>query len=558
MEKAQKNIMIVLGEKLRLLNDRNFNELVNAIEDKDKGSLTSKSEWKKDLIEFMVGKFFSLKAIKEVEESEAMINLKRDIENLYNVDDLADSSFYVMLHRLNDNFDKIVSAHYAKYIIESFKIVQEQLDSITLKNILSNKSLMEPSRVRNTISTLLMEMHNEIKTKTKLEVKGKYYITNTCKAKLEEVDTLYVQLRNDILSDKYYVDTKAILEDVKTLMTKDIDLLNKFKSKAEGYCISKEEYDAKHGKKTAEQKKDAEKKELVLQREQRVAKVTKGFENIKAATKKRWKALAAAGILIVGFGTGLFIGHSLVNNDKNDTPKDPSGYGTIVPGDDESPETVQDGEEVTEEAKTVAKTVYANWKALYPDMAYTEDDILELVKFLNGIKSSIDADIADRMLLDILNVVTAPAVNNAINGTEPTKAVNVDVSSLLINDQKGLEAIKNMETNLNGAINNPTNFEEYANDALVDEVGITTATTVDGLNVNPQSEECSTPSEILLWSRLAVNANAIYGTLGEDYSFTEGGLTYEIKDLTDYAFYENLATLAKKDLGTDAKTLHLN
>jgi len=205
--------------------------------------------------------------------------------------------------------------------------------------------------------------------------------------------------------------------------------------------------------------------------------------------------------------------------------------------------------ELLKQVNVLADSVYSNWKNV-PGNEYTRENIVELIKCLNGLDSQIDLSTADDMLVEILNKVTVPAVNNMMLNTNAFPVSAVEMSDLLLTD---VQAIDDMESYLNGALANPLNrqvYTQYLNCALVDEHIILNGKTYKGFNL-----DTAKPEVRLLWSRMVIGTNAMLGTLGEEYAVIVNGEVYTSKEVDDYRIYDSIANDALKEMGFSSKSL---
>ena len=162
--------------------------------------------------------------------------------------------------------------------------------------------------------------------------------------------------------------------------------------------------------------------------------------------------------------------------------------------------------------RSTAERVYSNWSNLGAN--YSVDDIIEVIKVLNGYDSSISLSTADDIIIDVIDKAINPAMNNVLSGTS-TPTYEVDIASLLIKNQSGIETVKRMQNNLNSMIKNPYNMDTVAVDTLTCEGVLLGGNDVSGLSLNQSNREV-----IILWSRLAIGANALIG-LGDYVAYVD-------------------------------------
>ena len=123
-------------------------------------------------------------------------------------------------------------------------------------------------------------------------------------------------------------------------------------------------------------------------------------------------------------------------------------------------------------------------------------------------------------------------MNNILSGSN-IETYTVDVASLLIKNQSGIEAVRKMQNNLNNLIQN-NNMESVAVNTLTTEGVLLQESQVDDLNLDTSNSE-----SLILWSRLALGANGLIG-LG-DYVAYVNDETYTVDD--SYVF-ENIISNA--------------
>ena len=322
----------------------------------------------------------------------------------------------------------------------------------------------------------------------------------------------------------------------------------------------------KNKKKTSTKKKETSKDKLVaiLKKPFNKKKTKKEKKKMTERTKKIIAGLTAAGILVGAF----FIGRSSKKNNASSNNNQGSISDNIIPEDnnqnvippvEDNPVIVPPVEdipvvdntekELLQRVNVLADSVYNSWKNV-PGNEYTKENVVELVKCLNGLDSNIDLATADDMIVEMLNKVTVPAVNNMMLNTNAFPVSTVELSDLLLTD---VQAIDDMESYFNGALMNPLNrqtYTNYLNNALVDEHIILDGKTYKGFNL-----DTAKPEVRLLWSRLAIGTNAMLGTLGEEHVVVVNGVVYTAKEVDDYRIYNSIASEALKELGLNSKTL---
>ncbi len=198
-------------------------------------------------------------------------------------------------------------------------------------------------------------------------------------------------------------------------------------------------------------------------------------------------------------------------------------------------------------------SLYANWQN--QGLTYSKEYITEMVKCLNKMDSSLTISDVDYTIQELLNTAITPGINNAIAGYDAYKTCDVNLSSLIISDKEGLSTVASMEYNLNGALTDSSNLMIYGERAFTQEAQLLElGYTLDGFN--PTSNGVN-PALRLIWARLAIAMNGFAGTLGDDLKVEVDGRTYSQAELNNSTVFEELASLAKKDLGETSKNLNL-
>lgn len=290
--------------------------------------------------------------------------------------------------------------------------------------------------------------------------------------------------------------------------------------------------------------------------------------------KQNWKKVVAGTLIVVGLGTGIFFltkdnkhKDDFTNIENNDNeyssdssnatmPKDTNSSVT-VPEDITSRDDREDSSNILEEntideekIDSCAQKIYSNWKELNTE--YSKEDIIEIIKCLNGYPSEITIDMVDGALLDVLNNAIAPGINNLIIGEDVYKTKKLDFSTLLIDDpSKG--AVVAMEKYLNGSLTDSKNVKIYIIKAFEDEAIIA----IENETVSSFDLTTASSGARLLWSRLAIGVNGFAGTLEDDLKVTVGNNIYTQEDLNNSDIFETIARNAKKDLGDNPKEIKL-
>lgn len=187
---------------------------------------------------------------------------------------------------------------------------------------------------------------------------------------------------------------------------------------------------------------------------------------------------------------------------------------------------------------------------------YDEETLKQVVNVLRQTDSTLSADQADDIILAILNDHTVPAINNTIDNGNRT-VTKINLSAFIADGTTGKEAIKAMESYLNGLLTDPENSTGYATKAYEMEARILGEDeTVQGLGL---TETCTVdPSVKYIWSRLAIGTNIIADALGENIIIEINGQTYTSEEINNSNYLENIAQNSIKDLGSDSKNMNLN
>ena len=525
----EKHILYELSEILLLDSDKKYQKCVETLLDEN-SSEKDKEKSKSIIIRIILKAFNSNEKIKEnlSSEDEQMIN--GVIQDAILTQDISDNDFYRLVYIIAVKSKLALETRHLNFILDSLKNAAKELSSSTVKNILSDVDHDSEYSVKKTkIISAIQELHLEIKTKIVQKV-GKENVTSELKSALDSVNSKMQKCV--LLMECGEKDYKSILDEIKDFLTEDFNLLEnctKFKN------------NSKNGKKST--KTNCTKLE-------RIPKSGKSDRPIHSKKKIILIGLA----ITIGLGSAFLLGRYSKNNtnsDKNISYQDDidqNQNNDLM--NDEDKDSVVSAEKIDE----LSTQIYENWKTL--GCEYSREDIVELIKLLNGMESSISIEAADDMLIDVLNRATVPTVNSIITGAKE-ESNKVQITDLLLEDKNGITAVSDMESYLNGAIENPFDINEYANGAIEDEVRLlVNDETVEGLDLDSATN--ADPALRLVWSRLAINANAIFGTLGEDYSYSDGNDTYYLKEINDCNILEEVAKDAMKDMGYTAKTLNYN
>lgn len=222
-----------------------------------------------------------------------------------------------------------------------------------------------------------------------------------------------------------------------------------------------------------------------------------------------------------------------------------SNAGSETPSTPEEPPIVAKDEN-EKKIERAAETIYNDWAKF--GSPYDKETIESLVRCLNKLDGGMDIEKADDIILDMVNRAATPGANNALAGDTLYKTGRLNLKDLLIRDQIGSDWVANMQSHLNGANTDLDNLMIYGERAFTDE-----AILLD--KSNGYSIYDFDSSVMLLWSRLAIGANGVVGTLGDDLKVDINGTTYTQDDLNDARLYENVIKEAKQEFGLGNRQL---
>lgn len=285
----------------------------------------------------------------------------------------------------------------------------------------------------------------------------------------------------------------------------------------------------------------------------RAPKGGKSDRSLKDLANAGFKIIVAGGIIVGIIFAGTNIYSFFAKRGDKDIDLEPAKPGQSIESIADSssePGSIFESseEELINLISATASNVYDNWVKVGCD--YTKDDIVELIRCLNGLESNISIGVADNMIIEMINAATISPVNNIIAGETVQPGYPLVMSELLISDQKGIKALNNMESYINSSISDYENIEKHAEKALKEEIELAIQKeTVGGLTL----ETCD-PAVRLLWARLAIGLNSITGTLGEEFNITVGYDTYSQSDINNSDIFEQIAKDAKAEFGEMAKT----
>lgn len=212
---------------------------------------------------------------------------------------------------------------------------------------------------------------------------------------------------------------------------------------------------------------------------------------------------------------------------------------TVAPT--ESPKPNIDNETI-EIINSRASSIEANW-SLFGE--YDKETIVEVIKSINGLDSSMSINEADNIMLDVMNRATINGVKNAVAGEKLFDVYELNFTDLLLSDN-GYTGVKAMELNLNGALVDQGNLGIYGTRALTTEAIIRNGGITGGLGIDSGSAGAR-----LIWSRLVIGTNVIISSLGDDFSITVGEDVYTMSNLIDASFYESVVESAKQELSNN-------
>lgn len=534
----EKHILYELSEILLLDDDKKYQKYVETFLDEN-SSEKDKEKSKGIIIRIILKAFNSNEKIKENLSSEDEQLINGFIQDAILTPDISDNDFYRLVYIIAEKSRLALATRHLNFILDSLKNAAKELSSSTVKNILSDVDHDSEFNVKKArIISAIQELHLEIKTKIIQKV-GKKNANSELKSAIDSVNN---KMQNCILlMESGKKDYKFILNEINDFLTEDFNLLQNCTTYSESKDSEKKESSCKSTKLANRQPNFA----LI-----RTPKSGKSDRPIHSKKKIILIGLA----ITIGLGSAFLLGRYSKNNtnsDKNISYQDDidQNQNNDLMNDEEK-DSVVSAEKIDE----LSTQIYENWKTL--GCEYSKEDIVELIKLLNGMESSISIETADDMLIDVLNRATVPTVNSIITGTKE-ESNKVQIADLLLENKTGITAVSDMESYLNGAIENPFDINEYANGAIEDEVRLlVNDETVEGLDLTSATN--TDPALRLVWSRLAINANAIFGTLGEDYSYSDGNDTYYLKEINDCNILEEVAKDAMKDMGYTAKTLNYN
>ncbi len=359
---------------------------------------------------------------------------------------------------------------------------------------------------------------------------------------------------------------KATVEEAKATKDREKDEVKRAKKavKEARKETRKAKWDAFKAK-LAEKKAKKEIKKINKKRQKRKVLIREPKRGIVTGFKEHWKQITAGVLAISVFGGGAWaIKHGIINIDlggKDNEPTtsqsgslDPTGTQTPNPQNPTAtpaptPEQIQNA---AEEAQGNFTAVENNLKNLDIEESYSEEDAVELVKFLNGQESTLTADQANDMLENIVTSVVTPAINNALAGEQVYETQGISLAQLLANDP-AYGAVQAMEDYINGSIEHPEQLSDYARRSLEDQVRIINiGETVNGFNIVSTS-----PAARLVWANLAAGMNGLAGTLGEDFIIEINGVTYAHNEINNGTILQMVINSAKKDLGLSANAINL-
>lgn len=358
------------------------------------------------------------------------------------------------------------------------------------------------------------------------EIKNYYKILGiTPKSTLEEIKQAYHKKINeaDNLSD--IIEAYSVLSDESKKKKYDDKLLKEPKAN------TTKTHTFKFGNRT-----------YTLSKEKKKGKLKKKFNWGKAIKR----TLAGLGVVVLG-GIGAFAyDHFLSqkNNDaKPDKPSD-SNVSTVESDFVTSSEAFNSIVDTTNTEAIEAKATKLAEQANAAGLEYDRNTLADMIKCINGLDSNMSMNDADDILVELVNAMSVPATNNALFSTSDSVPV-IDLTGIVLDDP-AKAGVDKMAKNMMGVCIDSQNVKTYAKSALEDMATVVAEDgTVDGFNLNT-----ATPQAKLVWARTAIGANAVIGSLNDDYQIsTLDGNTYTKLDLTEFAPYDEIANAAKVELG---------
>ena len=268
----------------------------------------------------------------------------------------------------------------------------------------------------------------------------------------------------------------------------------------------------------------------VLVREQKSGKT-------EAPIKKpiAWKEMVIGGLVVLVAVAAIYGGSKVTTSikNKNDSKTNTEASDTVEQGTNTietitTPTDSSKTDEAVDDEATIAltaKKVHENWSSL--GLEYTEEDIIELCKLLNGIESSIDWDTADEMLVTVLDKATVEASNRLRVKDYTPSDKTVIVTGLLYKMPQGYRAALELEHDLNNTLKNPEDLETYSKEALAQEIAVVlNEEKYKGLDLETADRGLK-----LVWSRLAGATNSLTGVLGDNFKIDENHIQADINDL---------------------------
>lgn len=192
--------------------------------------------------------------------------------------------------------------------------------------------------------------------------------------------------------------------------------------------------------------------------------------------------------------------------------------------------------------KDKATNVYNNW---CQHGSYEYDKIVDLINCLNNFESDMSIQSANDIVEDMINVATIPGAYNISAGETVYQTYSLNLSDLLVDNPNGVQAIKHMESCLNGILTDRSNAKEYAKKALIEEVKIA--------ELNQESMGLSLTSgdksARIIWARLVIGLNGLCGSFADDVVVVVEDKEYKLSDVYDSTVYNNMAVEALNEYG---------
>lgn len=539
-----KGILEQLEETLALENNNRYGQAVDTLNDSS-SEPKKREKAKKTIIKIVAEKFRKDKRLNGYLSETNRNIIEKELKPLENGENISDNDFYRAVSIVEDKCYFALMHYYLNDMIILVHGMAKKISCTTAHMELANvKRSDSAAKKKSTIRSAINEMLVFVRQRAHINSDNRK-VSENMKNRLE----ILINMTRDIsdrLETKDKIDYWILRDDVVDLMEREYKAYKMIEKKIETPLGEDEKLDKdkKRGKNMENEKNSKalvpyeQPKPLALQREEVKGTTDKPPvepEKTKKNHKKIYMWIAGVLVAVTLIGGAYFLGTKTADKDEDHKP----GY----------------EQDVTEDQIAEAATaVHANWSN--HGIEYTKEEVTEIIKALNGQPSTMTIDEADDALMTVLNTAIVPGVNNVLNG-ESNETKELDFSSLIVGTPDGYKAVEKMEDNLNGCLTDPDNLLSYCEAAFVDEALIIgEGDSVDGMSAQ---EGTTTPAGVrIIWSRLALGTNAFAGTLGDQLSAEVEGKTYLQSDLNDGVAINNIATAAKKELGSIDKQMTLN